>query len=142
VTTATMTLNSSLWFIAQDIYDSTVASPAANVTVTSDGRLRRFTSSRRYKKNIKDLDVNNILNLRPVVFDSIDDDAENGKDIIGLIAEEVNEIEPRIVPKSKDGQCEGVNYGAIGVMLIPIVRELTEKVEKLEARIKHLEGNK
>lgn len=139
VTAVTMTLNPSLWLLAQDVYDSTVATPAANVTVTSDGRMRRFSSSRRIKKNIKDLKENNVLNLRAVTFDSKND--ESAKNIIGLIAEEVNEIDQRLVPKHpKTGECEGVNYTAIGVMLIPIVRDLKEQVEKLEAKIKKLEA--
>lgn len=125
-------INAGVEFRPQDVYDSTTGL-SANVRVDTNGRLRRSTSSKRYKKNIRDLDKNEILKLRPVVFD--DKNNENVKDQIGLIAEEVNEVEPRLAVKNEKGVVEGVNYQSIGVMLIPIVKELTEKIAKLEAKI-------
>jgi hypothetical protein len=120
-----------------DAYNTTTGS-AANVHVSSDGRLRRSTSSKKYKKNIKDLDKNEILKLRPVTFD--DKQNENVKNQIGLIAEDVDNVEPRLAIKNEKGEIEGVNYQAIGPMLIPLVKELFERVESLEKQL--AEANK
>lgn len=56
------------------------------------------TSSKKYKKNITDItedDAKKILELRPVNYDFIDEN--NGKNMRGFIAEEVDEIIPEVV---------------------------------------------
>ena len=77
-------------------------SNSANVHVSS-GQLFEVTSSSRYKTNIEDLESsyadNAIDNLRPVWYrsnqENTDDPANHS--YFGLIAEEVAEVEPRLV---------------------------------------------
>ena len=77
-------------------------SSSANVHVSS-GELYEVTSSSRYKTNIEDLEssyADNVIdNLRPVWYrsnqENTDDPANHS--YFGLIAEEVAEVEPRLV---------------------------------------------
>lgn len=62
--------------------------------------LYRSTSSRRYKTDIEDLDgkyLDRLLDLRPVRYRSIADADDPSLTHFGLVAEEVAEIEPRLV---------------------------------------------
>jgi hypothetical protein len=80
---------------------STTAS-AANAFLDSgtSNSLLRSTSSLRYKTNIEDLEegrANAIFNLRPVWYKSLANADRSDWSWYGLIAEEVAEIEPRLV---------------------------------------------
>jgi hypothetical protein len=81
-------------------YNSTTSS-AANVFITSAGLLQRSTSSIRYKTQIEDLEAERseavILGARPVWYRSLCDSDNPEWSWYGLIAEEVAEIDPRLV---------------------------------------------
>jgi hypothetical protein len=86
---------------SQDTYDNTQS--GSTVVVTSAGLIGRTSSSIKYKKDVETLDAdlvaNAITNLRPVWYrtkDAKGDDKETWSHI-GLIAEEVHEVEPRLV---------------------------------------------
>ena len=81
-------------------YNDTTAS-AANVFIASNGDIQRSTSSIRYKTNVETLEQgyadNVIFNARPVWYRSLCE-ADNGSwSYYGLIAEEVAELDPRLV---------------------------------------------
>jgi hypothetical protein len=88
-------------------------------------------SSIRYKENVRDLDASIIPQLRPVLYDEKDSD---GKDIPGLIAEEVAEVCTNVVSYNEEGNPEGLQYSR----LIPY---LIDHIQKLEKRIEDLENN-
>jgi hypothetical protein len=86
---------------SQPTYDNTAA--GSTVVVTSAGLIRRTSSSLKYKKDVETLDYslasNAVENLRPVWYrtkTAAGDDKETWSHI-GLIAEEVHEVEPRLV---------------------------------------------
>ena len=96
---------------------------------SSNGLVTKVSSSRRYKDNIADLDINteNIYDLRPVSFDW----KSNGKSDFGFIAEEVHEILPELVVY-KDGDIpEAVKYKQLSILML-------EELKKLRAEIKEL----
>lgn len=77
-----------------DVYSDGVTADI-DVVMQSDGQLGFDASSIRYKKNIREIDnVDWLYDLHSVVYDKKDG---RGKDIIGLIAEEVSEINQKIV---------------------------------------------
>jgi len=88
-------------------------------------------SSIRYKENVRDLDASIIPQLRPVLYDEKD---SGGKDIPGLIAEEVAEVCTNVVSYNEEGNPEGLQYSR----LIPY---LIDHIQKLEKRIEDLEKN-
>lgn len=84
-------------------------------------QVAQCSSSARYKHDIEPLRVAQPLieKLRPVRFRWIDD----GHEDIGLIAEEVAAIEPRLVSYNEDGAIEGVKYRQLAALLVRALQE-------------------
>src|SRR6185295_1581726 len=84
-------------------------------------------SSIRYKTNVHTLSfgLDTIKRLRPVRFDWL----SNGKPSVGLIAEEVNNVEPLLSVKNKHGIVESVNYNGVTVALVNAVKEQQSQIE-------------
>jgi len=97
------------------------------------------TSSRKYKKNIKDLTngLSVIQKLRPVTFDWKDKNVTND---IGMIAEEVHEILPTIVNKDENGNISGLEYGKLTAALIAAVKELSEELKDVKSQLSALKN--
>lgn len=118
-----------------------------SVWVDGNDNFCHNTSSIRYKENVRDagLEPDAILGLRPVVYDRRASEVdgvmvEGQKDEFGLIAEEVEKHLPELVQYDKDGQVEALRYDLIAVAAIPLLKQLSERVETLEARLAALQG--
>ena len=87
-------------------------------------------SSIRYKENIVDLEpvTDKVYALRPVRYNKIGTETQE----IGLIAEEVAELFPEVVHYNDEGQPESLNYTRLSVLLLQTVKELSERIQKLE----------
>lgn len=113
------------------------ASNAANAYLTSSGILKKSTSSRRYKHDIADYDVDSAYKFleeaRPVTFYSNDED--EGQQYIGFIAEEMDEVEPRFVARTEDGRPDGVQYASIVATLTKICQLQEERIALLEEKL-------
>jgi len=98
----------------------------------SGGGLAYCSSSRRYKTNIEAFSsgLNLVNRLKPVSFNW----KSNGKPDLGLVAEEVAEVEPLLVTYN-NGQIEGVKYDRIGVVLLNAVREQQTEIESLKRQV-------
>lgn len=127
-------------------------------------RLLRSTSSIRYKTEVEDLETQRadaILGLRPVWYRSLAEADPSEWSYYGLIAEEVAEIEPRLVTwtypadsyetveetvevdgeeitrsvtKLKDGAAkvpDGVQYDRLAVLLLDIVKRQQQQIDQL-----------
>ncbi|MCK5682852.1 tail fiber domain-containing protein, partial [bacterium] len=110
------------------------SSTGTNIGVNSSGKVVKITSSRRYKKNIKDMEIdsNLIYKLRPVSYQYKGSDI----DCFGLIAEEVVKLFPKMVPLDDKGRPESVNYSLLGVLLIPEIKKLRNEVDSLRDELK------
>jgi hypothetical protein len=131
-----------------------------NVTATSSssdlyinstsayGTLARFSSARRYKKDIDNLNISlgDVIKLRPVTFKWNPETAktEDTGTMTGLIAEEVEAISEdmkRICRYNEEtGEIESVQYSQLPVFLIGAIKELASKNQALETRIAELEA--
>ncbi|MGH6923104.1 MAG: tail fiber domain-containing protein [Propylenella sp.] len=93
-------------------------------------------SSLRYKKDVEPylggLDV--VERLRPIAFTRI----YNGRHDIGLAAEEVEEIDPRLTYPNEEGEVEGVKYDLISAALINAVKEQQAQIERQQEQIEAL----
>ena len=90
------------------------------VYVNSDGRLGAQVSSRRFKDDIKPINQASeaIHRLRPVSF-RYKAEVEPTRPIgFGLIAEEVEKINPDLVSYDQDGKPFVVRYEAVNAMLL------------------------
>jgi 5-enolpyruvylshikimate-3-phosphate synthase len=85
------------------------------------------TSAERFKTNIQPAgnQLEKVLKLNGVTFEKLNN--YNRKEI-GLIAEDVGEIYPEFVSPNS----EAVNYGKMVAVLVEAIKELNEKIEKLE----------
>ncbi len=96
---------------------TTGAADAVAVLIDSSGQLGTVSSSRRYKKDIKDMAfTERLAKLRPVNFVYKTDESETIQ--YGLIAEEVAEVFPELVIFNPDGEPETVRYHDLAVMLL------------------------
>jgi len=103
---------------------------ALNINGSVNATSYNSSSDYRIKKDVVTLDETfTVDKLRPITYNNIN----LGKQDIGLIAHELQEIYPFLVNGEKDGEhIQSVNYtGLIGI-LIKEVQELKERVKKLE----------
>lgn len=100
--------------------------------INGDGRIGASASSERYKDDIQPYSAPDLLQLRARTFVMKGDPLQTVR--LGLIAEEVNEIEPLLV-RHEDGEPDGVHYETVAVALLVEVQRLAARVEALEARL-------
>lgn len=110
------------------------------------------TSDERTKKDIKDFNVGleEVIKLRPVSFkyNGKYDTPTDEKEHVSFIAQEVEKIAPRMINKIDIPGSDAVGENALKLlensdfvpMLVNAVKELKEKNDELEARIKALES--
>ena len=115
-------------------------SGTAYLRVDGNNNIIIHSSSKRYKKNIKDVTLkqcqNIVDNLRPVRFEFKGETIQQ----YGLIAEEVEQVDRVLATHNNDGEVESVNYESIAVMLLKVVKDQQKQITKLETRIAALEG--
>jgi hypothetical protein len=90
------------------------------------------SSSLKLKENINTITGNleKVLDLRPVAYNKIGSTIKE----LGLIAEEVAETYPEFVQYDENGEAIGVNYSRLTTVLIGAVKELSDKIKKLETK--------
>src|SRR6266700_3548819 len=116
----------------------TTANAAIPVLIDTVGQLGTTSSSRRFKKEIKPMDQASgaILGLKPVTFHYKSDNA--GTPQFGLIAEEVEKVNPDLVVRDEKGEIYTVRYEAVNAMLLNEFLKEHRKVEQQEATITQL----
>jgi hypothetical protein len=105
-------------FIA-GIFGKTVAS-GIGVIVASNGQLGTVVSSARFKEAIKPMDKASeaILALQPVTFLYKREIDPDGIPQFGLVAEQVEQVNPDLVARDADGKVNTVRYEAVNAMLL------------------------
>lgn len=122
---------------------TTSASP--NMFVAADGTLYQTTSAARYKAEIErsySTDYGEKLLNVPIAtwYDKAEMKryASGESDIVpiryfGMIAEDLDDAGlDMLVRKSPDGELSGINYDRIALALIPVIKNLKERIEALE----------
>jgi hypothetical protein len=115
------------------IRGATVASGVA-VVVSSNGQLGTVTSSARFKEAIKPMDETSetILRLKPVTFHYKEELDPDKIPQFGLIAEQVEKVNPDLVVRDEEGRVNTVRYEAVNAMLLNEFLKEHRKVERLE----------
>jgi hypothetical protein len=103
------------------------------VMVNASNQLGVTVSSARYKENIQDLGdtSSSIMKLRPVKFNYKSDPTPQ----TGLIAEEVDKINPQLVVYDQEGLPQTVKYHDLPALLLNEIQKLRKEVDELK-RIK------
>jgi uncharacterized coiled-coil protein SlyX len=114
----------------------------------TDGRLgfssAGFTtnvSSQRYKEDIKPMDKasETLLALKPVTFRLKGELDPSHRPQWGLIAEEVEKVNPDLVDRNNKGEVESVRYDMVNAMLLNEFLKEHRKVEEQQGMIGRLE---
>src|SRR5206468_2533723 len=123
------------------IYNKTVAS-GVGVIVNSSGQLGTIQSSARYKDDIKPMDKASeaILALKPVTFRYKEELDPDKIPQFGLVAEEVEKVNPNLVVRDEDGKLNTVRYEAVNAMLLNEFLKAHRKVQEQEASISQLKA--
>ncbi|CAN5372718.1 hypothetical protein BH20VER3_BH20VER3_12720 [soil metagenome] len=107
------------------------------MVVDADGRLGTITSSRRFKKEIAPMgdESSSLLALNPVTFRYDEELNPPGIPQFGLIAEEVEKINPSLVARDLEGKAYTVRYEAVNAMLLNEFLKQHKRVGELEAMV-------
>ena len=97
-------------------------------------------SSRRYKDEIKPMEKTSeaLFSLKPVNFRYKPEINRDGAERFGLIAEEVEKINPDLVSHDSEGRPMAVRYESINAMLLNEFLKEHRKVQELEATVAQL----
>jgi hypothetical protein len=128
-------------FIA-GISGATVAG-GVGVIIDTNGHLGTVVSSERFKDQIKPMDKASeaILALKPVTFrykHELDPDAIPQ---FGLVAEQVEKVNPDLVARDAEGKAYSVRYEAVNAMLLNEFLKEHRKVQQLESKAQDQERN-
>ena len=112
----------------------------APVLVTTAGKLGIMSSSARFKEQIKPMDKSSeaVLALKPVTFRYKEELDPEKIPQFGLIAEEVEKVNPDLIVRDEEGKVTTVRYEAVNAMLLNEFLKEHHKVEELEKQIKAL----
>ena len=118
------------------ISGATVAG-GVGVIVDSNGHLGTIASSARCKDNIQAMDKVSeaILALKPVTFCYKKELDPHGIPQFGLVAEDVERVNPDLVARDEQGKPYTVRYEAVNAMLLNEFLKEHRKVEEQEKRI-------
>jgi hypothetical protein len=96
------------------------SSNGIGVFVNADGKLGTATSSKRFKEDIKPMDKASeaLFALKPVAFRYKKEIDPAGRSQFGLLAEEVEKINPELIVRDEEGKPYSVRYEAVNAMLL------------------------
>src|SRR5439155_15589680 len=111
-----------------------VAVSGLSVVVGSGGQLGTSTSSARFKDDIKPMDKASeaILSLQPVTFRYKKDLDPKAIPQFGLVAEQVQKVDPELVVRDEQGKPYSVRYEAVNAMLLNEFLKEHRTVEQLK----------
>jgi hypothetical protein len=110
------------------------------VIVGSNGQLGTVVSSARFKEAIKPMDKASeaILALKPVTFRYKKELDPDKIPQFGLIAEEVEKVNPALVARDEEGKIMSVRYEAVNAMLLNEFLKAHRRMEEQNKRIDEL----
>src|SRR5438128_5659400 len=112
------------------------------VIIDSNGHLGTVTSSARFKDQIKPMDKASdaILALQPVTFRYKHELDPEGIPQFGLVAEQVEKVNPDLVARDEKGKVYTVRYEAVNAMLLNEFLKEHRKVEEQDRKVREQEA--
>jgi hypothetical protein len=109
----------------------------AGVVVASNGQLGVAPSSQRFKDEINSMDQASeaLYGLRPVIFRYKKEIDPQGSPQWGLVAEEVEKVNPNLVVRDKQGRPYSVRYDQVNAMLLNEFLKEHQTVRELKATV-------
>jgi hypothetical protein len=123
------------------IFGQTSAS-GAGVYVNSNNKLGTLTSSCRFKDDIKPMErlSEALFALKPVTFHYKREIDPAGTSQLGLVAEDVEKVNPDLVVRDKHGKAYSVRYDQVNAMLLNEFLKEHRKVEKQQTTVAELKS--
>ena len=118
------------------VSDSLATDSGTNLVITSDGYLKKDSSSIRYK-NVADVDMDDHLtasmidSLEPKMFSYKSDDSNHP--MVGLIAEDCDSVSPFLAVHNNNGQSETTDKNALISLLIIALKDARTRISALES---------
>src|SRR5262249_8645426 len=115
------------------------------VLINSNHKLGTATSSARFKRDIHDMDKASeaLFALRPVAFRYKKEIDPTGMSQLGLVAEDVEKVNPDLVVRDKGGKPYSVRYEQVNAMLLNeflkehrTVQNQQKEIDALKAELK------
>jgi len=115
----------------------TTSSGGTAVFINSDGRLGTQVSSRRFKEEIKPMErvSEALFALKPVTFRYKKELDSARTPQFGLVAEEVEKVDPDLVVRDKEGKPYSVRYDQVNALLLNEFLKEHRKVQELKTTI-------
>jgi len=112
------------------------------VLINSANKLGTTVSSKRFKEDIKPMDKASeaLLALEPVTFRYKKEIDPTGTSQFGLLAEEVEKVNPDLVVRDNEGKPYSVRYDQVNAMLLNEFLKEHKKVEEQQATIAELKS--
>ena len=123
-----------------EIFGATSSSGTA-VFINSDGRLGTMTSSQRFKEAIEPMAQasETLFALKPVRFHYKKEIDPTRTSQFGLVAEEVEKVDPALVVRDKEGKPYSVRYDQVNAMLLNEFLKEHRKGQQQRGRIEKQE---
>jgi hypothetical protein len=131
-----MVVRDNGWVIMPQVYSTSVT--GRDVYINSAGLLGYYSSSVRYKKDIRDMEnINWLYELKPVNFIYKNDSTDSKQ--YGLIAEDVEKVNSSFVSCDKNGLPETVLYSQLITPMLKAIQEQQQLLDEKDRKIKALE---
>ena len=110
------------------------------VFIDANDRLGTVTSSKRFKEDIRAMDKDSeaLFALKPVSFHYKKEIDPMRTSQFGLVAEDVEKVNPDLVVRDNEGKAYSVRYDQVNALLLNEFLKEHRKVEKLEATVADL----
>ena len=117
----------------KSIFSHTTAS-GIPVLINSNNKLGTTTSSKRFKEDIKPMDKASeaLFALNPVTFRYKKEVDATATSQLGLVAEDVEKVNPDLVVRDQEGKPYSVRYDQVNAMLLNEFLKEHRKVQELE----------
>ncbi len=120
-----------------NIFSETSAS-GIPVLVNNFNKLGTTTSSKRFKEDIKPMGKSSeaLLALQPVTFRYKKEIDPTGTPQLGLVAEDVEKVNPNLVVRDQEGKPYSVRYDQVNAMLLNEFLKEHRRVEEQDRRMR------
>jgi hypothetical protein len=118
------------------------ASRGMAVFIDANGKLGTTTSSRRFKDDIKPMEQASeaLFSLKPITFRYKKEIDATGTSQFGLVAEDVEKVNPDLVVRDQEGKPYTVRYDQVNAMLLNEFLKEHRKNEEQEGTIAQLKS--
>lgn len=136
-----LTINSSQEAVfAGKVNVGSFAAASATTVCQNSGTLSTCSSARRFKEKIRPstLGLKEVLAMKPVTFDFRNHKDDWEKHDFGLVAEDMETINPLFTTYNAKGEIDGVRYMQLTAVNVKAIQELHALVVKQQEEIRHI----